>query len=105
MNFSLINVMDDQTLTVRLPKEIDHHCAIKTREEIDRLIEEKKPKKLSLDLTQTDFMDSSGLGLILGRARIAKEKNIEYEIKNPNKSTRKILYMAGVDRIIKISTL
>ena len=105
MNMVLCKSFEDKVLTVRLPKEIDHHCASKVREEIDALVRETKPQRLCLDLTATEFMDSSGLGLILGRARIAKENNIEYELKNPNSSTRKILFLAGVDKIIKVTTL
>lgn len=105
MEEQLLQSYEDQVLKVKLPKDIDHHAAKPLRIRIDQLLYQHKPKKLILDLTHTQFMDSSGLGLILGRARITKEMNVEYVLVNPNAATQKILEMAGVDKMIPIERL
>lgn len=82
--------------------EIDHHSARKFRGEIDELIYYYRPKKVLLDLSKITFMDSSGLGLILGRFTLAKELGGELIIVNPSESVKKILDLAGTSRLIKI---
>lgn len=89
-------------LVVRLDGEIDHHGAREIREELDRMIAETKPAALVLELSDIDFMDSSGLGLVLGRYRRLAEIGSKMFIKNPGARTEKILCMAGVDKLIKI---
>ena len=95
----------DGVLTVQLPKDVDHHVAKIARGKIDAMLEQHRPTQLLLDLTQTQFMDSSGLGLILGRARVTGELGIHYQLINPNPATMKILEMAGVDRMLSISRI
>ena len=56
-------------MTVWLSGEIDHHAAGRAREEIDNAAERVRPKQLRLDFSEVPFMDSSGIGLILGRVR------------------------------------
>ena len=62
--------MTGQTLTVALRGELDHHAAEQTRNTIDLLINELRPTELVLDLSGVTFMDSSGLGVVLGRYRL-----------------------------------
>ena len=57
-------------LTARLSGEIDHHAAQEMREAIDDTAQKVKPYCLRLDFSQVPFMDSSGIGLILGRVRL-----------------------------------
>ena len=82
--------------------EIDHHTAVYVREKIDMEMFTHRPKKLVIDLGQVGFMDSSGLGLILGRSAIAEEIGARVELCNVGKRILKILSMAGVDRIENI---
>ena len=89
-------------LVVKLGGEIDHHSAREIRDELDRMIAETRPGNLVLELSEIDFMDSSGLGLVLGRYRRLCEIGSKMYIKNPGARTEKILCMAGVDKLIKI---
>ena len=89
-------------LVVKLEGEIDHHSAKEIREGLDKMIAENKPKTLVLELSEIDFMDSSGLGLVLGRYRRLNEIGSKMLIKNPGERTEKIFTMAGVDKLIKI---
>lgn len=89
-------------LIVSLDGEIDHHSAAEIREELDKMIAVSRPKVMVLELSGIDFMDSSGLGLVLGRYRRLNEMGSQMVIKNPGARTEKILAMAGVDKLIKI---
>ena len=57
------------TMTARLSGELDHHHTQKLREEIDRSVQKERPTRLALDFSGVEFMDSSGIGLVLGRYR------------------------------------
>ncbi|MBQ8163106.1 MAG: anti-sigma factor antagonist [Clostridia bacterium] len=95
-------VYENQTLNVKIKGDIDHHCAKRVREKIDDAIFSKKPYKISLDLSEVDFMDSSGLGLILGRYTNATDIGAKFSLCNPNKRVKKILHLAGIERIMDI---
>jgi stage II sporulation protein AA (anti-sigma F factor antagonist) len=92
----------DNTVTATLKNEIDHHSAVSVRNEIDDALYKEMPHTLVFDLSEVNFMDSSGLGLVLGRYAKAKELGISVVIKNPSKRTEKIFRMAGIDKFIKI---
>ena len=92
----------NNTLFVRLKGDIDHHSAKSAREEIDRSIYRYLPETVIIDLEGIDFMDSSGLGLILGRFSVMKDIGGELVVINPNTGVMKILKLAGAERIIKI---
>ncbi len=89
-------------LVVAPTGELDHHETKSIREKIDEELISTLPKKLVFDFSRTSFMDSSGLGLILGRYNKTLALGIEFEIANPGEKIMKIISMAGVDKIIKI---
>ena len=89
-------------LVIALEGEIDHHRARPLRRKIDEMLYFYRPKVVSLDLSQITFMDSSGLGLILGRFTLARELGGILKIVNPNESVQKILDLAGTSRLLKI---
>lgn len=92
---------ENGTVTVAIYGDVDHHAAKELRFEIDTVIEECLPDLLVLDLKRCDFMDSSGLGLILGRYRKCGEHGCEFRLANPGNKTMRILTMAGIQNIIK----
>ena len=92
----------DAELRVILRGEIDHHTAVSVRSEIDALIYETRPKGVVLDMSEIDFMDSSGLGLIMGRYALMQKIGGEMILRSPNERIMKILKLAGLERIIKI---
>ena len=65
-------VMSQGDLTAMLIGDLDHHSAREMRKEIDALIEKYHPTLLRLDFSAVQFMDSSGIGLIMGRYRLMK---------------------------------
>ena len=82
--------------------DIDHHSARSIRMKIDEELYRIRPRVLVLDLSGVEFMDSSGLGLILGRFSKASEIGAECILQNPNEQVTKILDVAGIGRLIRI---
>lgn len=93
----------DRLLRVSLYGEIDHHGAIGLREDLDALILSERPKRLVLDLSRIEFMDSAGLGLLMGRYRLMRELGGVMAIENANRRIMKILSLAGMERFFEIS--
>lgn len=89
-------------LTVRLYGELDYHTVGKVREVIDKAIAQAVGKTLLLNLAGVPFMDSSGLGLILGRYRRFCEQPGQLILTAPASQVRRLLELSGVDRIIPI---
>ena len=89
-------------LKIKLRGEIDHHCASAIRKAMDNEIFGKRPRGLIIDMSGVDFMDSSGLGLIMGRYSVMKELGGELIVQNPSESTERIMRLAGMERLIKI---
>lgn len=94
-----------KTLTVFLEGDIDHHNARSIRSRIDTKVYIQRPDELILDLSRVSFMDSSGLGLILGRYTKAVELGIVFKVQNPTPQIKRILDLAGTERLIQIETM
>ena len=82
--------------------EIDHHNATRLRQEADELISHYRPQCVVLNLKKIDFMDSSGLGFIMGRMALVSKKGGTLIIKSPSRSVQKICRLAGLERLVKI---
>ncbi len=98
MAVELIN--DGKRLTARLSGEIDHHAAAQMRFLIDGELERAVPELLILDFGGVDFMDSSGVGLVLGRLRVISGWGGRLGIVNPKPAVKKMLALAGLERLI-----
>lgn len=89
-------------LKIKLRGEIDHHTATTIRNAMDSEIYKKRPRGLILDMSSVGFMDSSGLGLIMGRYAVMKELGGEVVVQNPAPAIEKIMLLAGMERVVKI---
>ena len=89
-------------LLLKITGEIDHHNAKLIRKQMDDDIFLHRPKKTVLDLSGVDFMDSSGLGLILGRFNSAEEVGGTLVLRSPSKRVEKVLTLAGIDKMITV---
>ena len=89
-------------LTAYLEGEIDHHSVKPVREEIDNTIDRLQPKALALDFSGVTFMDSSGIGLVMGRYRKIAPYNAQLYVFNPPPSIAKVMRLSGIDKIAKI---
>lgn len=92
-----------KTVTVYVRGEIDHHTAVDVRNGIDAMLFEKRPNQLRLELSGVGFMDSSGLGLIMGRLSVMKALGGGLLLLNPSRETRRILSLAGIERIVPVA--
>lgn len=99
---SIKSISSGKTLTIFLEGDIDHHRARSIRSRIDTKVYMQRPDELILDLSRVCFMDSSGLGLILGRYAKSVELGIAFKVANPAPEVRRILDLAGTERLIKI---
>ncbi len=91
------------SLTVYLEGEIDHHTARSIRSRIDTKLFLTRPDELVLDLSRVNFMDSAGLGLILGRFTKASELGVGFRLASPNRHIQRILDLAGMERLVPIT--
>ncbi|NLJ57457.1 MAG: anti-sigma F factor antagonist [Tissierellia bacterium] len=95
-------VEDGQVLTIKLKGELDHHGADQVRVLIDEKIKNNDYRKLVIDFKNLDFIDSSGIGFIIGRYKLIRKRKGLIEIVNANKKVRRILDMSGIGKIINI---
>lgn len=84
--------------------EIDHHTAPEIRETIDdALSTSESAKVLVLDFNEVSFMDSSGVGLVMGRYRYATTLGKKIRVDNLDNRNYKIMQMSGIERIAEIN--
>lgn len=101
-NCGLESAVTDDTLLLRLTGEMDHHSAAGLRGEADRLICAERPRRVVLELSGIGFMDSSGLGFIMGRYSLARELGATLTVRDPSPATQRILDLAGLRRIVPV---
>ena len=97
-------VKEDKLLVLKITEEIDHHSAEKIRRMADNEITRYMPRKVVFDFNKVSFMDSSGIGMIIGRYKTATMLGGIVEMKNVNPSVQKVLEMSGVLKIIPIAS-
>ena len=95
----------DKLLVLKLTEEIDECSVQKIRRKADYEIERYMPKKTIFDFNCVSFMDSAGIGLIIGRYRLANMLGGTLEITNVSESIKKILEMSGILKIIQVTGL
>ena len=95
------SISSGKTLTVFLDGDIDHHNAREIRGRIDTKVFIQRPDELILDLSRVSFMDSSGLGFIMGRYALVSKLGGSLALLNPNARVSRILSLSALERIIK----
>lgn len=93
------------TLTVHIPAEVDHCFADMVREEVDRKLQTEDIKVLAFDFQNTEFMDSSGIGLLMGRYKLMRALGGNVCITNAGERIQKILVLSGIHKIIPMEEL
>lgn len=92
----------DKLLLLQITEEIDHHCAEKIRSRADFEIQKYIPKKVVLDFEKVNFMDSAGIGMILGRYKTTTMFGGTMNMVNVNPSIKKVFEMSGILKLIPI---
>lgn len=93
--------MNGETLIVHLPEELDHHSVEKIREGTDELFLAKRIRNVVFDYGNTSFMDSSGIGLVMGRYREVRYLKGDIFITCVNQKVSRILEISGLYRVAK----
>lgn len=90
-----------QTITVRLQAELDHRSAACMRAELDELLKDTSIRRLVLDLEKLNFMDSSGVGFIIGRYKLMARRGGSMAVMNPDGHMDRIFRMAGLYELVE----
>lgn len=91
-------------LLVQLDGEIDHHMSNALRAEVDAAIYAHLPQVLIFDFRAVSFMDSSGIGLIMGRYKILQPLGGQIILLDPAPHISRVLRLAGMERLASIRT-
>ena len=89
-------------LVIRIRGEIDHHSAVSARAGVDDALATRQPERVVLDLSGVDFMDSSGLGLIMGRFALVRRYGGKLEVADPSAAVLKMMRHAGMQKKIPV---
>lgn len=89
------------TLLIDMEGDIDHHMAALLREESDEVLNRSYVREVVFDFARTKFMDSSGIGLIMGRYRQAGYNDATVSLVNVSAGIDRMLEMSGLYKIIK----
>ena len=102
MEDSFVYEAKGPTLIIHLPKEFDHHNCRNLRYETDLLMAENYVSRIIFDFTRTRFMDSSGIGMIMGRYKNIRFAGGTVLAVRVNERIRRILTLSGVYKYIDI---
>ena len=97
-----IYMVTGDRLVISMNAELDHHLADEMRDVIDTIIEERGVRHLIFDFSKISFMDSSGIGVIMGRYKIIRLVGGEVWAVHANARIKKILTMSGMTKIMQI---
>lgn len=99
---TIMHAIQDHQVRVVLKGDLDLKTADPLREALDKLCERYRDRNIVLDLAEVDFIDSSGLGVILGRYRRLVNQGRTITLAGVKPSVRTVLELAGIDSIIAI---
>ena len=92
-----------RSLVASIKCELDHHAARRIREQIDEELYRERPEVLVLDFSAVSFMDSSGLGLILGRCERADCLGASVKLVGLSDTLYKLIRLCGIERVKNLS--
>lgn len=94
----------NKTLYAFIKGEIDHHTAPDIRDAIDdAILMCESAEQIVIDFSGVTFMDSSGVGLVMGRYRLIADKNKKLKIQNLSERDYKIMKMSGIEKLAELS--
>ena len=96
---------EDKLLIFRITDEIDDYSVQKIRRKADYEMERYMPKRVIFDFDCVTFMDSAGIGMIIGRYKFANMIGAKLEVSNLTPSVKKIFEMSGILKLIPVVTM
>jgi len=94
--------INGEVIIVRLDDELDHHLVAQIRQQIDEKVLQGSVRKIVFDFTKVGFMDSSGIGIIMGRYKLMQAVGGEVTAFGFSSQLDKLITMSGIKKIIKI---
>ena len=95
--------LEDKTLLVEiLSRELDHHIARDVREEVDEILLKRQVNYIIFDFKYVNFMDSSGIGVIIGRYKKIVKHGGRVSVVNMNDRVKKVFNLSGMSKIIDV---
>ena len=104
-NMESVYIEKDKLLLIKITEDIDECSAQKIRRKADNEIERYMPKRVVFDFDSVTFMDSAGIGLLIGRYKFTNLLGGRLEIANLTQSVQKIFEMSGILKLIPITNL
>ena len=89
-------------LVVALDGELDHFCAQSVRSQLDEMLADSSVRYLVLDFDKLTFMDSSGIGMLLGRLRALQARGGSLSVMHMQPPVEKLFRLSGLDRVIGV---
>ena len=96
------HLIENKILIFEITEELDHHICERIRRRADYEIQRFMPRKVVFDFNKVVFMDSAGIGLVLGRYKTTNSFGGRMELINVNEKVRKVFEMSGILKIIPI---
>ncbi len=96
---------EDKLLVLKITEEVDEFTSQKIRRKADNEIERYMPKRVVFDFDNVSFMDSAGIGLLIGRYKLTNMIGGKMEVTNLTQSVKKIFEMSGILKLIPITEL
>ena len=92
----------EEGLSVLLEGELGHHEALSALRSLEDAISQQSPSRMELDFSGVSFMDSSGIGLVMGRYRNISKTGGELHITGTSPQIYKVMKLAGIERLAKL---
>ena len=92
----------EQRLIYYMPKEVDHHVSQQLCKELDMLIESFAVKELELNFEKTEFMDSSGIGVVIGRSKTMQFRDGKTYASHMSQRVKMIFQSVGLQKIVDV---
>ena len=89
-------------LRIYMPQELDHHSAQKLRQQADEFMDAYIVSSLVFDFRNTEFMDSSGIGILIGRCKNMNYSGGSVKALNMNERVRKLITISGLQKLMEL---
>ena len=91
-----------RNLMIRLPEELDHHSCQTLRQDTEQCLENYDIARIVLDFSAVSFMDSTGIGVILGRYKRMRELGGDVALYGAGRRIRKLIRMSGIEKLARV---
>jgi stage II sporulation protein AA (anti-sigma F factor antagonist) len=92
--------MEKNTLVITVGSELDHHNAVDIKQKTESYVCKYQIKNIVFDFSKTNFMDSSGIGLIMGRYKVMEQLNGQICVTNVNAKLERFFVISGLYKLV-----